>query len=118
MPTNQFNGEVNANAKIVDIIKNSLDKKKHEMFKVMTMSNVNGQHAHQLYKYIRQVATETHIEKHENGKQIICVDGDFAMFLVDKDGKKAQYISSKANPEAVKRIIHSKVTIAYYNNKK
>jgi hypothetical protein len=42
MPTNQFNGEVNANAKIVDIIKNSLDKKKHEMFKVMTMGNVNG----------------------------------------------------------------------------
>jgi len=40
------------------------------------------------------------------------------MFLVDKDGKKAQYISSKANPEAVKRIIHSKVTIAYCNNYK
>ncbi len=82
MPSNQFNGERNSMVKIHETIKNALLKSKGTMFKLLGLGNVNGPKAHHLYKFMRQKAPENYIQKHEDGPQIISVDGNFAMFLV------------------------------------
>ncbi len=107
MPCNQFNCEKNSLEKIVAMIKNASfkDHASGSMFKVMSFGKVNGPQAHHLYKFLRERAPENNILNHEDGHQIITVDGNFAMFLVGEDGKSVQYLSSKVKLADVESII-------------
>ncbi|CDW90044.1 glutathione peroxidase family protein [Stylonychia lemnae] len=100
-PCNQF---MKQEPKTNQEIKTFLQTKFNVEFPLFDKVDVNGENAHDIYKYLR-INTPTLVRKEKN--DIRMIPWNFSKFLVDSNGKVVGYFDPSVQPRKLRQMIEN-----------